>query len=187
MSVARNICYDQASRFRDASRGCLNVRHASSKACWVRNSGIFNTRLRTLSVDMSLAISTPTNSANAQIYRVADLFSARAYPVGSAVSHPAYGDGLVMAAHGFDRNVTFQNYALIALSDADRALAAMDGDEAESVMQLTIEHKTLTVSQLRKKISKAMISKDFNFGANRLREFEQLKTRHDNKHYHDSI
>jgi hypothetical protein len=161
---------------------------ASRKARRRCNSSISLTRLRTHFMDMSLAFLTQIQpSAPARIYHAGNLFSARAFPVGSIVTHPAHGDGVVMSLKGFDRSVTFQNLQPVEITDTDRALAQMDGDEVDSVMELTIKHEVLSVSQLRKKSFNRLISKRFNSQANRVIEFSQLKTRHDNKHYHDAI
>ena len=137
---------------------------------------------------MSLALLTQIQpSASARIYHAEDLFSARAFPVGSIVTHPAHGDGVVKSLQGFDRSVTFQNLQPVEITDTDRALAQMDGDEVDGVMELIIKHEVLSVSQLRKKPFNRLISKGFNSHANRVIEFSQLKTRHDNEHYHDTV
>ncbi|MDI9335011.1 MAG: hypothetical protein QM533_11620 [Cytophagales bacterium] len=115
------------------------------------------------------------------------LFSSHAYPVGAAVMHHIHGDGVVVDAHVFERSVTFQNLRQVEITDGDRLLAQMDGDEVDHVMELSITHEMLPVGQLRKKQDNSLISNKLNLDANRVIEFNQLKTRHDNKHYHGAI
>lgn len=185
MNKSQHLCYDSRTRIRDASRGCLKFRRASRKAYWQSISGVLHTRLRTHFVDMSPPPSKVTRTG--RIIDASLLFSSHAYPVGAAVMHHAHGDGVVVDAHAFERSVTFQNLQQVEITDVDRLLAQMDGDEVDHVMEISITHQVLPVGQLRKKQSNSLIFQKLNSDANRVIEFGQLKTRHDNKHYHDTI
>lgn len=185
MNRSQHLCYDSRTRIRDASRGCLKFSQSSRKAYWQSISSVLHTRLRTHFVDMS-----PPTSKVTRIGRIIDaslLFSSHAYPVGAAVMHHAHGDGVVVEVRVFERSVTFQNLQQVEITDVDRLLAQLDGDEVDHVMELSITHQVLPVSQLRKKQSNSLIFQKLNLDTKRVIEFSELKTRHDNKHYHDSI